>query len=95
MLGGIKAASPHLDLGVEVEHVFGQNRIAAFETATPAYTLVALTATWRPLGAKGPLSLILSGNNLFDVDARRHASFLKDYAPLAGRDIRLTLRLDI
>ncbi len=95
MLGGIKAASPHLDLGVEVEHVFGQNRIAAFETATPAYTLVALSATWRPMGAKGPLSVILSGNNLFDVDARRHASFLKDYAPLAGRDIRLTLRLDI
>jgi iron complex outermembrane receptor protein len=29
---------------------------------------------------------------LFDVNARRHASDLKDYAPLAGRDIRLTAR---
>jgi iron complex outermembrane receptor protein len=26
------------------------------------------------------------------VDARRQASFLKDYAPLAGRDIRLSVR---
>jgi hypothetical protein len=28
--------------------------------------------------------IVLSANNV-DVDARRHASFLKDYAPLAGR----------
>jgi iron complex outermembrane recepter protein len=95
MLGGLKAASPQLDLLAEVEHVYGQSRIAAFETSTPAYTVVSLSATWRPLGDEGPLSIIVSGNNLFDVDARRHASFLKDYAPLAGRDIRLTLRLDI
>ena len=40
-------------------------------------------------------SFTLSGNNLFDVNARRHASFLKDYAPLAGRDIRVTARLEI
>ena len=39
------------------------------------------------------LSITLSANNIFDVDARRHASFLKDYAPLAGRDLRLTARL--
>lgn len=95
LLGGLTAKSPHLDLGVELEHVFGQSRIAAFETATPAYTLVSLSAIWRPLGDDGALSVILSGNNLFDVNARRHASYLKDYAPLAGRDIRMTLRLDI
>jgi len=35
----------------------------------------------------------MQGNNLFDVLARRHSSFLKDYAPLSGRDIRLTARL--
>jgi hypothetical protein len=28
----------------------------------------------------------------FDVVARRHASFLKDYAPLAGRDFRISAR---
>jgi len=26
------------------------------------------------------------------VTARRHASFLKDYAPLAGRDFRISAR---
>ncbi len=95
VLGGLTAESSKLDLGFEVEHVFAQNRVAAFETTTPGYTLVNLSATWRPMGEHGPLSLVLSGNNLFDVEARRHASYLKDYAPLAGRDIRITARLEI
>jgi len=35
---------------------------------------------------------MVSANNIFDVNARRHASCLKDYAPLAGRDVRVSLR---
>jgi iron complex outermembrane receptor protein len=46
----------------------------------------------RPWGKDRPLSFALSANNIFDVDARRHASFLKDFAPLAGRDFRITAR---
>lgn len=95
ILGGVAAKSSHFDIEAEVERVFAQNRVATFETTTPGYTLVNLAATWRPMGEDGPVSLILSGNNLFDVEARRHASYLKDYAPLAGRDIRVTLRLEI
>ena len=94
-LGGVKAKSPHIDLGMDVERVTGQNRVAALETTTPGYTMVNAELTWRPHGKNSPLTLLLSANNLFDVDARRHASFLKDYAPLAGRDIRMTLRLEI
>lgn len=94
-LGGIKASSPRIDLRAEVEHVTAQNRVAAYETATPAYTMVNLEAVYRPWGKERPLSLMLSASNLFNVTARRHASFLKDYAPLAGRDIRLTARLEI
>lgn len=95
ILGGLLAHSARLDLGVEAEHVFAQRRLAELETETPAYTLVSVQATWHPQGAKGPLSVILSGNNLFNVNARRHASYLKDYAPLAGRDIRVSLRLEL
>ena len=95
LLVGLTAESERLDLGLEAERVFAQNRVAAFETVTPGYTVVNLSATWRPMGERGPLSLVLSGNNLFDVEARRHASYLKDYAPLAGRDIRMTVRLEI
>ncbi|MEN9683849.1 MAG: hypothetical protein RLZZ427_1600 [Pseudomonadota bacterium] len=95
VLGGLRIKSPSLDIGGEVERVTGQSRVAAFETATPGYTMVNAEATWRPWGEHGPLSFVVSANNLFDVVARRHASFLKDYAPLAGRDIRLTARLEI
>lgn len=95
MLGGLALESTHFDLRGEVEHVTAQNRVAPFETATPAYTMVNAELAWRPWGNARPLSLVLSANNLFDVSARRHASFLKDYAPLAGRDIRISARLDI
>lgn len=95
VLGGLALSSPAWDLRGEVEHVTAQNRVALLETATPGYTTVNLEATWRPWGRQRPLSLTLAANNLFDVDARRHASFLKDYAPLAGRDIRITAKLDL
>lgn len=95
LLGGLSLNSPAWDLRAEVEHVTAQNRVAPLETATPGYTTVNLEATWRPWGKARPLSLTLAANNLFDVEARRHASFLKDYAPLAGRDIRLTAKLEL
>jgi iron complex outermembrane recepter protein len=36
---------------------------------------------------------MLRGSNLTDEEARDHTSFLKDVAPLPGRDIRLSVRL--
>lgn len=95
LLGGLALTSAKWDLRGEVEKVTGQGRVAAFETATPGYTMVNASVAWRPWGAQRPLSVVLSANNLFDVEARRHASFLKDYAPLSGRDIRLAVRLEI
>ncbi|WP_088310791.1 TonB-dependent receptor [Novosphingobium sp. B 225] len=95
VLGGLSASSPMFDLRGEVERVTGQSRVAPFETGIPGYTMVNAELVFRPWGKERPLSLTLSANNLFDVNARRHASFLKDYAPLAGRDIRLTARLEI
>jgi iron complex outermembrane receptor protein len=77
---------------VELEHVTRQDRVADFETETPAYTLVNASVAWRPFGSDNPTTIIASVNNIFDVEARRHASFLKDFAPLPGRDARLTAR---
>ncbi len=90
--GGIEAASKALDLRAEVEWSDAQRRTAAFESTTAGFTLVNASLTWRPLANADNLALILSANNIFDVEARRHASFTKDFVPLAGRDIRATLR---
>jgi iron complex outermembrane receptor protein len=91
--GGLEARADALEGRVEVEHVFEQDRVAAFETPTNDFTLVNAAVTWRPFGGDNPTSLILSANNIFDVEARRHASFTKDFVPLAGRDLRATLRV--
>jgi iron complex outermembrane receptor protein len=89
VMGGLEYQSDTLNARAEVERVTGQERIAAFETTTPGYTMTNARIEWRPMGADGLVTLRLAANNIFDVVARRHASFLSDYAPLAGRDIRV------
>jgi iron complex outermembrane receptor protein len=93
LLGGLEAESDEVDGRLEVEHVFEQDRVAAFETPTEAFTLVNASLTWRPWGRRNPTSIILSANNIFDVEARRHASFTKEFVPLAGRDLRVSARI--
>ncbi|OYY70001.1 TonB-dependent receptor [Sphingomonas sp. 28-63-12] len=94
ILGGIEGQSDTLSARIEAEHVFAQNRITPFETPTRDYTLVNASISISPFDNK-KTTLTLSANNLFDVDARRHASFLKDFAPLTGRDIRITARFNL
>ena len=93
VLGGLEAESSHVDGRIEVEHVFDQTRIAAFETPTDGFTFVNASVTWRPWGRRNPTSLVLAANNLLDAEARRHASFTKDFVPLPGRDIRVSARI--
>jgi iron complex outermembrane receptor protein len=89
VLGGLEYQSDPIIGRIEVERVAKQDRIAAFETVTPGYTMANARIEWRPKGPDGFLSLRLAANNIFDVEARRHSSFLADYAPLTGRDIRV------
>ena len=93
LLGGVSATANRFTGRLEVEHSFRQDRVAAFETETGSFTLLNATVGLRPFGT-GPNKpeLLVQANNILDVDARRHASFLKDFAPLAGRDIRVTVR---
>ncbi|MDJ0276520.1 TonB-dependent receptor [Sphingomonas sp. 2R-10] len=93
LLGGIEAQGRMVQVRGEVEHVTRQNRVADLETTTPAFTMVNASVSLRPFGRDSRTTLMVSANNLFDVEARRHASFLKDFAPLAGRDVRVTARL--
>lgn len=93
LLGGVEVTRGMAKGRVEVEWNDRQDRIAAFETPTAAFTVVNASLALHPFGEGNPTSLTLSANNIFDVDARRHASFMKDYAPLAGRDLRATVRV--
>lgn len=93
LLGALTGSRGKVDGRIEVERVFAQRRNAALETETPGFTVLNLGIDWHPLDDRPELTLGLNANNIFDVVARRHASLLKDYAPLAGRDIRLTASL--
>lgn len=92
LLGGVEAQSERITGRLEVERVTAQDRLADFETPTKGYTMVNASLSLQPFAAHKQTSITLSANNIFDVDARRHASFLKDHAPLAGRDVRVTAR---
>ena len=94
LLGAVTAARGPVDGRIEVEHALSQDRTAPLETETPGYTLLNAEVEWHPLASRPELTLGLAANNIFDVVARRHSSLLKDYAPLAGRDVRVTARFD-
>jgi iron complex outermembrane receptor protein len=93
VIGAVTGSRGQVDGRIEVERDFAHNRTAPIETNTRGFTLVNASLDWHPFSANPNLTLALQGNNLFDVDARRSTSILKDYAPLAGRDIRLSARV--
>lgn len=93
LLGGLEAQSETVNGRVEVEWFDDQERNAAFETETAGFTLVNAQVAWKPLGRDGNVTLLASANNIFDVVGRRAASFTKDFAPLAGRDFRVTAKV--
>ena len=93
ILAGLSGTRGPLTGRVEVERVSRQDLTAPEETPTSGYTMANASFDWHPLSDDPDLTLSLTANNLFDVNARRHSSDLKDYAPLAGRDIRLTARV--
>jgi iron complex outermembrane receptor protein len=93
--GAVSASRGPIVGRVEVEHDFAHRSTAPLELPTAGFTLVNAGIDWHPFADRPDLTLSLAGDNLFDVEARRSTSLLKDYAPLAGRDIRLTLSLKV
>ncbi|KQX18363.1 MULTISPECIES: TonB-dependent receptor domain-containing protein [unclassified Sphingomonas] len=93
LLGGLSAESAKVDGRIEVEWTDKARNLAAFETPTDGFTLVNASLTFRPFDDHPGTSIVLGAHNIFDVNARRHASYLKDFAPLAGRDFRITTRI--
>ena len=85
---GLDWTSRRFDAGLEVRHVGEQDRTAAFERPTDSYTLVNLKGAVRP-SADRDVTVFAEVHNLTDAEAREHASFQKDIAPLPGRNLRV------
>jgi iron complex outermembrane receptor protein len=88
----LEANSPRFDLRGEVDYAGAQNRVGFDELPTDSYTVYDVYLTFRPLGENSPVSIRIAALNLSNEEARLHTSFLKDVAPLPGRNLRVTLR---
>ena len=80
-------------VGFEAARYGEQDEVAPFEDETPGYTLMNADARWRLNGMSGiELELFLNASNLGGEEARKHTSFVKDVAPLPGRNYTLGIR---
>ena len=70
-----------------------QTRVGAFEEETDGYTMVDASVSYRLFTGRAFHDISLVGTNLADQEARPHTSFLKELAPLPGREIRLVYRV--
>ncbi len=70
-----------------------QNDVAADETATPGFTLVNAQVSYHWDTETFGWETYLQGSNLTDEEARLHTSFLKDVAPLMGRNLTAGIRV--
>lgn len=82
-----------LRVGLEAIWHDSQSDVAAGETPTAAFTAINAEVAYRLPTAGTDILWILRGVNLLDEEMRRHASPLKDVAPLAARHISISLQL--
>lgn len=79
-------------IGTEVVHTSAQERLTPGEIRTDAFTMWSAYAGYRFIFGNQTWDAQLRGTNLSDQEGRVHTSFLKDIAPLPGRNIVLSLR---
>ncbi|ANY19207.1 putative TonB-dependent receptor precursor [Tsuneonella dongtanensis] len=92
LLGALEARTDRFDLRGEVQRFFAQDRVAPNETPTDGFTFVNASIAWKPVTGDDTVTVLLQADNIFDVEGRRHASFTKDFVPLAGRNVKLSVR---
>ena len=78
---------------LEWYRVARQNRLADFETSTPGYTMLNLSVLYQVSQGRYPVQVYLKANNLTDTLAFAHTSFIKNAAPLTGRNLTAGLRV--
>ena len=105
--GGNLPRIPADRLGVRLEQAFGQalngelelyrvqrqDELASHETATAGYTMLGASLGYRGQLSRSEYLLYLKGGNLLNVEARQHASFIKDDVLLPGRNLTLGAHL--
>lgn len=77
---------------IGIEWYDEQTRTASYETATDGYTMLNASVEYDIASAGVDWVLFASADNITDEEARVHTSFLKDLAPLPGRNFSVGVR---
>ncbi|WP_144096624.1 TonB-dependent receptor [Croceicoccus sediminis] len=93
--GALVGKSEKLDARIGIEWNAAQERVAEYETETGSFAMVDASLAWKPMRGSENFTVIAAVENLFDAEGRRHASFTKDFVPLAGRNFKLSARLSL
>lgn len=84
---GLDASQAQTRFNLSYTRIARQDRVAALETETAGYNLLAADLSQGFTVANTEASVYISGRNLLDEEARRHTSFLKEVYPIAGRSV--------
>ncbi len=88
---GVDARAESFDFRTEVEIYGDVTDVSTGELPTDGYAFWNAYVTVRPFENKN-LSFDVRASNITDSTGRQHTSFLKDVAPLPGRNIRASFR---
>ncbi|RFF28857.1 MULTISPECIES: TonB-dependent receptor [unclassified Wenzhouxiangella] len=77
---------------LEYQHVTSADDLAPNETPTDGYDMLDLNASYFFALGGADLEAFAKLSNLLDEEARVHTSFLKNFAPLPGRNVGFGLR---
>lgn len=84
--------------GADLRYAFAQERVQEETSVVPpeletnGYLELNLDTSYAWTLPQGELTVFARASNLFDVERRSHASFLKDVAPLPGRSLSFGAR---
>jgi iron complex outermembrane receptor protein len=92
---GLRLQSGLWDAGALLRRSFNQDATAPSESQTRGYMELSMDiARSFAVGGKSELTLFAKADNLLDEDIRYHTSFLKEVAPLPGRNLTLGARYE-
>lgn len=86
-LAGLSYEPIHWSAKLHLKQVFKTTELAQNETATDGYQWLSFYTDWQPKSDTGQWKLWLKGENLLNQPASNHLSFLKETAPLMGRQV--------
>ncbi|MFY8273404.1 TonB-dependent receptor [Pseudoalteromonas sp. SSDWG2] len=91
--GQLSYALNDWDFALEATHYLKQDDISSFESDTASYTLVDFKVNYNFAFGHSDGVAYLQAQNLTDELGFVHSSFIKEQAPLPGRNLRLGVRV--